>query len=60
MKFALHFKTPDVLDQIDHTQDEDKAEEAFNFARKFVRYGECITVEFDTETETAIVRKCNA
>ena len=45
-KFTMYFKTPDVLEQLN---DEDQEE----FAKKFVEYGENITVEFDPSTNSA-------
>jgi len=58
MKFTLSFKTPDVLDQLDYDiQDEDQRYEADATANKFLQYGECINVEFDTKEQTAIVLK---
>lgn len=51
MKVQLLFKTPDVTDQID---DEDCTEEVLAVLAKFIRYGEYITVEFDTETNSCV------
>jgi hypothetical protein len=57
MTFTVHFKTPDVMDQLDDDyvspEDLDKMQK---FAAKFVEYGENIVVEFDTEAGTATVR----
>ncbi len=57
MKFQLHFKTPDVTDQLKFpgrlTEDEQERAEAV--IEKFVNFGEYIHIEFDTETETATV-----
>jgi hypothetical protein len=56
MKIDLHFKTPDVAYQaISDIPDEEKiaAEQAIG---KFVRYGENVTIQIDTETGTAIVK----
>lgn len=56
MTFTVHFKTPDVMDQLDDDyvspEDLDKMQK---FAAKFVEYGENITVIFDTENGTASV-----
>jgi hypothetical protein len=56
MKFTLHFKTPDILEQIEDLEDSEK-EKAYEIARKFVEYSEYITVEFDTESKTAVALK---
>ncbi len=67
MKFTLNFKTPDVLehamenlrDYMDESMDEDDKdeliEEAKNFASRWIEWGEGISVEFDTEAQTATV-----
>ena len=57
MKFSITFKTPDAVEEAiyDHTYDDNKQEEMRALTDKFVRYGELITVEFDTETGTATV-----
>lgn len=56
MKFTLSFKTPDALDQIeDDFEDELEKNAAIELAKKYVEYGECIRVEFDTETQSAKV-----
>ena len=54
MKFTLSFKNPDVFDQL-HWDDEEARERAKAFTAKYVKYGEYIAVEFDTEAETATV-----
>lgn len=54
MKFILMFKTPDVLDQLDAVPEDVGVEIARTVAR-YVKYGEYIRVEFDTETQTATV-----
>lgn len=68
MKFTLTFKCPDVLDQVDNPEpNEDpyieeewdkyysNKAEISKIVEKFIRWGELITVEFDTETLTAVV-----
>ena len=54
MIFRLSFKTPDVLDytleDYPEYQNEIKA-----LAEKFIEYGECISIEFDTDAGTATV-----
>jgi len=53
----MTFKTPDVVDdtleRLPLTPDEQ--ENAREFLRKFIKYGEYITIEFDTETAEAKV-----
>ena len=49
MKVILTFKTPDVMNQL---EDREVAEAVIE---KFLEYGEILTVEFDTETQTARV-----
>lgn len=57
MKFTVTFKTPDALDEaiIDASQDMADRNKMRATAKPFVEYGEYISVEFDTETKTAIV-----
>ncbi len=55
MKFSVYFKTPDALDYAIEHMDEEEQIQARDFAGKFIEYGECITVEFDTEEGTATV-----
>ncbi len=63
MKFRVNFKTPDAMryaitDACGKFPIEmrEAALDSLNFtASKYVRYNECITVEFDTETQTATV-----
>jgi len=70
MKFRVMFKTPDAISDAiyDHgfslkpTDSEEEADAKFEFATKmkkvadkFVSYGECVTLEFDTDTQTCEV-----
>ena len=65
MKFTLTFKTPDVLNQatndllreeIDSFNDEETDfDKVMKTAKKFLVYDECISIEFDTDTQTAKV-----
>ena len=57
MRFTLYFKTPDVLDQLHDRYKDEEFEEMKNFVRKFIKYEECATVEFDTEKGTATLLK---
>jgi hypothetical protein len=73
MKFRVVFKTPDAVEDalrsdLPEPADEDDEEavyclqetidEAIDFAARWVRYGESVTVEFDTEANTATVVPC--
>lgn len=56
MKFTLTFKTPDVTDEINELDaDYDDILSAKDLADKFVQYDEYVTIQFDTETQTAVV-----
>lgn len=56
MKIRLLFKTPDVTDQINlGILDEQTAAGVRAIIAKFLVWEECITVEFDTEAQTATV-----
>jgi hypothetical protein len=67
MKFSLTFKTPDVLDDLhnsitdaDLVDNQEQAEQwqaRIDFAEQYVKHGEYLTVEFDTEAKTATVVK---
>lgn len=54
MKFELIFKTPDVLDLI-HSKE--PLPEVTEIIKKYVRFGELITIEFDTELGSAKVKE---
>ena len=69
MKFTLTFKTPDVLDQIGLIEPDRfcnneevwneydvKKAEVDKVVSKFITYGEYVSIEFDSEAMTAIVR----
>ena len=55
MKVCLTFKTPDVVDHALEDVPEDDHDDVKRVCRKFVEYGECLTVEIDTETGEARV-----
>jgi len=56
VKIRLTFKTPDVVDEsIQEIENQEEAVMVSNLARKWIQYGEYITVEIDTEKETCIV-----
>jgi len=63
MRIKITFKTPDAVDYVLNSrvcmENPEKSvelmEEAMNTINQFVKYGEVISVEFDTETNTARV-----
>ena len=67
MKFQLTFKSPDAISEAVYDlrkkypamHKDDINELVYNTASEYVRYGEYITVEFDTETNEAVLIKRN-
>jgi len=57
MIVTVSFKTPDVLDYALEGIDEDEAEEVKAKLAKWIKYEECLTVEFDTDKMTATVKE---
>jgi len=64
MKFVVTFKTPNALDDIidyeefENEEEREEQREALQvIADKFLKYGELISIEFDTEVGTAKVLK---
>lgn len=63
MKFQATFKSPDsvydgvfdALEQEDKIDNRDLQDELMEFSKRFVWFGEFITVEFDTELGTCTV-----
>jgi hypothetical protein len=55
MKLHITFKTPDAVDYAVDEHGQEFKEEIKKTTNKFVRYGELVTIEFDTETQTATV-----
>lgn len=55
MKFTVTFKTPDAVHYATEDMDEDQRAEAQRVASLFVKYGEVVRIEFDTDKETATV-----
>jgi hypothetical protein len=67
MKFQVMFKTPNAVEyglrrsgapddgmgNLD--RDDEEVQACFALAKKFVKHGELVTIEFDTETQTATV-----
>lgn len=55
-KVRATFKSPDALDYaLQDIQDEDERERAEEIFRQFVKYGEYVTIEINTETGEARV-----
>ena len=59
MKVQLTFKSPDVIDCAIENLSEEEKEEAKEIIQKFVRDGEYIDVEIDTDLETCDVIPVN-
>ena len=61
MKFTLTFKTPNATDAIDDESDADydSISSMKLLVNKFVKYDEYVKIQFDTETQTAIVLPVN-
>ncbi len=55
MKFTATFKTPNAIEFATEFMSFAQLDEAKATAEKFVRNGEYVTIEFDTETQTAKV-----
>jgi hypothetical protein len=55
MIFRIGFKTPDAVDYATEDVPEEEMQAVKSVIAKWVKYGECITVEVDTEKETCTV-----
>lgn len=57
MKIYVDMKTPDALDMaiLDAVGDEEVQDDIRSVANKFFRFGECITIELNTDDGTARV-----
>lgn len=61
MQMCVTFKTPDVINNqmsglfYDEEADFEEEKKMQDLVEKFVRYGELITIEFDSEAGTATV-----
>lgn len=55
MKFLITFKTPDAIEYAADNYDEEQREEIREAAKKFVTYGEYVTILFDSKKKTATV-----
>jgi len=57
MKIKVTFKTPDVIDDaVRDIEDEDERAEVADYLKRWIEYGEYITIEFDTIHDTAEVQ----
>jgi hypothetical protein len=57
MIIDLCFKNPQALGvAVEHIKNEDEREQAIEACNKFIRWGEYVVVEVDTETGLARVR----
>lgn len=57
MVLKLTFKTPDVLDQFDSVECSSTQDKAIEVAKKFIKYGEYVTLLVDTINETVTVER---
>jgi hypothetical protein len=59
MKFRLHFKTPDATEGLSLAEigDEDTFQKIKTLVKDYVKYGENITIEFDTDKMSVEVLK---
>lgn len=57
MVFRLTLKTPDLLDQFDGIECTHQQEAATELAKKYVKYGELVTLLVDTDKNTVTVEK---
>lgn len=56
MEFRLAFKTPDIIDYaVEGIEDPEERERQKTALEKFIKYGENVCIEFDTEKGTATV-----
>lgn len=57
MKIRVAFKTPDVLDYALENFQEDQRQEIKNLLSRWIKWDECVTIEFDLEQMTAKVKE---
>lgn len=55
MKISISFKTPDVLNYAMEDLGEEEKAEVEAVAKKWIKWGEYVTITLDTETGTATV-----
>ena len=53
MKITLNFKTPDVIDYaLEDIEDKFLVEKIKKSLSKWIKYGECVTLEYDSDDDT--------
>jgi len=55
MKITISFKTPDAVEYALENLSEDEKKSVESLIETWVEYGECLTVEVDTEAKTCVV-----
>jgi hypothetical protein len=50
MKFQIIVKDPNLMDQLADLENPAKIQTATEFIERYVKYGEYLSLEFDTET----------
>lgn len=55
MKFTVTFKTPDVLQYATADATDGEQQDIKRTVAKFVKFDELVTIEFDTQAQTAVV-----
>jgi hypothetical protein len=50
MKFQIIIKDPNLMDQLADLENPAKIQTATEFIERYVKYGEYLSLEFDTET----------
>lgn len=56
MKINVMMKTPDCLEYAAEDLNEEEKEKFLSLCERWFRYGECVTLEIDTESETCTVK----
>lgn len=51
----ISFKTPDAVDNAIEDLSEEEAAKVLSITKKYIKYGECVTLEVDTDNETITV-----
>lgn len=54
-KIKISFKTPDAMFYAEEDMSEEDKVKFEAIAKKFIEYGECLTVEIDTDAGTCVV-----
>jgi len=55
MKVLVNFKTPDVLDYALDSLNDDTRDKVKEDLAYWIKYQECVSIEFDTDKQTATV-----